>query len=89
VTYRLFCLNRTGNFTGVDSFDADDDEQAIAIAVAKKLPTKCELWKGNRLVAQIGAHQEVNWKSALFVFAVLAGAFFVKRWDEIITVASI
>jgi hypothetical protein len=62
MTYRLFCLSGAGDFTSVDVFEAPSDEQAIALARSKRLPTRCELWEGTRLVAQIAAHLTDDWK---------------------------
>ena len=54
--YRLYCLNENRHIAHGEWFDAEDDNNAIAIVTAKKLGLHCELWEGNRLVAKIAAH---------------------------------
>jgi len=88
MAYRLFCLSGTGNFTSVETFDVQSDEEAISLARARKLPIMCELWDGNRLVAQIPAHLEVNRATRLFQLAIVAGSFSAVRWAEMLTAAS-
>jgi len=90
MAYRLFCLSGTGNFTSVEAFDAESDEEAIFLARAKKIPNLCELWDGNRLVAQIPAHHEVKRKTTrFFQLAIGAGAFTFARYAELFTSTSV
>lgn len=87
MTYRLFCLSGTGNFTSVDTFDAESDEEAIALARGKKLPTHCELWDGNRLVAQIATHQAIKLRTPrLITLAVLTATLTILRSAETFSV---
>jgi hypothetical protein len=53
--YRLYCLNDHGRFAKSHEIEARDDEDALAKARAMKLPVRCELWSGNRLVAELPA----------------------------------
>ncbi len=52
--YRYFCLDRTGRLHGTQWLSAVDDEDAIAQIKAKHPEAKCEIWQGQRLVAQLG-----------------------------------
>lgn len=54
--YRLYCLDQNRHIAHGEWFEADTDDDAIAIVAAKKLGLQCELWSGNRLVAKIPAH---------------------------------
>lgn len=56
--YRLYCLDGTGKISDSgDLIPASSDDEALAIARAKKLTVHCELWLGNRLVGQVPAHR--------------------------------
>ena len=58
--YRLYSLNRDGRASArAELIDAASDEQAIAVARAKKRPTGSELWCANRLVAQIPPYEQL------------------------------
>ena len=53
-TYRVYCfdgsaMTLTGHFIEVRS-----DEGAIAKAQARGVHSRCEIWEGTRLVAQLG-----------------------------------
>lgn len=52
-TYRVYCFDGTIKAVTVELIEAASDEQAIAHADAMGLPDKCEIWDGNRLVAQL------------------------------------
>ena len=52
-TYRVYCFDGTRKDLRNDFIQAATDEEAIAIANAMDYGTKCELWEGNRLVAQL------------------------------------
>jgi hypothetical protein len=56
--YRLYCLNDTGKIQSADWIFADTDDEAIALARGKKLVIRCELWSGNRRVAQVAPDLE-------------------------------
>jgi len=51
--YRMYCLDRAGKIESAVWIAADSDEEAIAYAREKRLPTACEVWDRNRLVAEI------------------------------------
>ena len=53
--YRLYCLDGANRIARAETVSAANDEDAIAIARAMKLPAKCELWHRDRLVARIPA----------------------------------
>ena len=54
--YRLYCMGGDGSFTKSREIVTDSDEAAIAFARQLKIPTKCELWERERLVAALEAH---------------------------------
>ena len=52
-TYRVYCFDSAHNVVTADFIEAASDEQAIAIAEASDFGSKCEIWDGRRLVAQL------------------------------------
>jgi hypothetical protein len=53
--YRLYCLDGAGRISLAEWIDAADDEAAVA--KARELhgqALKCEIWRGQRLVASLG-----------------------------------
>lgn len=52
-TYRVYCLDEARHFVDADWIEAGSDEGAIARAQAKGFGSKCEIWDGGRLVAQL------------------------------------
>ena len=54
--YRLYCLNNHGRIVKAHDVEARNDEEAIAAAKDMQLPSKCELWDKDRLVAEIEAY---------------------------------
>lgn len=52
-TYRVYSFDLSRKAVTADFLKATSDEEAIAIAEASDFGTKCELWDGRRLVAQI------------------------------------
>jgi hypothetical protein len=52
-TYRVVCFDAGLKAVTADLIDAASDEQAIAIAHSHGFGDKCEIWDGNRLVAQL------------------------------------
>jgi len=56
--YRLYCLDGANRFTRAHDILAPDDEAAVDIALAMKLPVKCELWERGRKVATLEPHRE-------------------------------
>jgi len=53
--YRLYCLNGTRHIGSGEWIEANCDDEALALVLAKQLSAKCELWHQNRLVATIPA----------------------------------
>jgi hypothetical protein len=49
-------MDGLGKLGHVEALKAADDEEAVHLAYARKLPVGCEVWDGNRLVAEIPAH---------------------------------
>jgi hypothetical protein len=54
--YRLYCLDDLGKIAEGEWIEAKSDDEAIVMARAKRLSVDCELWEGNRLIAQVPAH---------------------------------
>jgi len=54
-TYRVYCFDGVRKALTNDLIQAASDDDAIAIANAMGFGTKCELWEGNRLVAELEA----------------------------------
>ena len=52
-TYRVCCFDAARKILSADLIEAASDEDAIATAEAAGLGTHCEIWDGNRLVAQL------------------------------------
>ena len=52
-TYRLCSFDSALRTVTADLIDATNDEDAIARAHAAGLRDKCEIWDGNRLVAEL------------------------------------
>jgi len=56
--YRIYCLDAVGKISFADVIQAEDDEQAVAIAHEMKPEArKCEVWIGRRLVASLDENQ--------------------------------
>jgi hypothetical protein len=54
--YRLYCLDGAGRISLAEWISATDDDDAIRQAHDRKLHAlKCEIWKGERLVATLDA----------------------------------
>jgi hypothetical protein len=51
--YRVYCYNGVSKELSNDLIEASSDDEAIAKANAANFGTKCELWDGDRLVAQL------------------------------------
>lgn len=52
-TYRVYCFDAAHKIVTADFVEAASDEEAIALAEAQGFGTKCEIWDGKRLVAQL------------------------------------
>lgn len=57
-TYRIYCFDSARNIVTADWIQAADDDDAIAKAHAKGSGTKCELWDGRRMVAELEGELE-------------------------------
>lgn len=53
-TYRIYCYDGDNKAVTADFINASSDEVAVAKAEAKGFGSKCEIWDGRRLVAQLG-----------------------------------
>lgn len=58
-TYRVVCFDGARNQVSADWLTANSDEHAIAETQASSFGSKCELWHGRRLVAQIEAERRL------------------------------
>jgi hypothetical protein len=54
-TYRVYCFDAKLQMLSGDFIEAASDEDAIAQAEAAGYGSKCEIWDGQRLVAQLQA----------------------------------
>lgn len=54
-TYRIYCFDAANKVVTADWLEAASDKAAIALAEAQGFGTKCEIWDGDRLVAQLEA----------------------------------
>ncbi|HEX5238053.1 MAG TPA: hypothetical protein VFW39_06275 [Sphingomicrobium sp.] len=52
-TYRIVCFDGALTVVTAELIEAESDEQAIAHARAAGFGDRCEIWDGNRLVAQL------------------------------------
>ena len=51
--YRVYCYDATDKVVTADLVEADNDAEAIEKAKAAGFGSKCEIWEGKRLVAQL------------------------------------
>lgn len=51
--YRLYCYDLARKEVTADFVTAASDEEVIAKAKASCIASKCEVWEGKRLVAQL------------------------------------
>jgi hypothetical protein len=52
-TYKVYCYDVARTVVTADFITAATDEEAIATVRAAGFGTKCEIWDGRRLVAQL------------------------------------
>lgn len=57
-TYRVYCFGALHKIVTADWIEAADDEAAIARAQESGFGSKCEVWDGRRLVAQLGGERQ-------------------------------
>ena len=55
--YRVYCFDSARSIVTADFIQAADDQDAIAKARAKGFGTRCELWDGRRMVAELAQEQ--------------------------------
>ena len=55
--YRIYCFDGQQKIVTADWLDAADDAQAIAEAHKRGFGSQCEIWDGERLVAQLEAER--------------------------------
>ena len=53
-TYRIYSYDAANKMVTADLIDAINDAEALAKASAEGFASKCELWEGERLVANLG-----------------------------------
>ena len=56
-TYRVYSFDLDRKVVTADFISAADDEQAVAKLHAGTFGTKCELWRDDRLIAQLDAER--------------------------------
>jgi hypothetical protein len=52
-SYRVYCFDGSAMTLTGDLIEARDDAEALEIAKAQRFGSKCEVWEGDRLVAQL------------------------------------
>ena len=52
-TYRVYSYDAARQVVSADWIEAMGDDEAIAAAEAARFGTRCELWDGERLVAEL------------------------------------
>lgn len=57
-SYRIYCYDLASKAVSADFLQAVDDADAIAKAEAAGFGSKCEIWDGRRLVAQLEAERK-------------------------------
>jgi hypothetical protein len=53
-TYRVYCFDGVHNVLTSDFIEAARDEEAVAMAEERGYGSRCEIWDGRRLVAELG-----------------------------------
>ncbi|HEY8591545.1 MAG TPA: hypothetical protein VIL42_01625 [Sphingomicrobium sp.] len=53
-TYRVYCYDGVHKMLTSDMIEAESDEQAVALAEEAGYGSRCEVWEGRRLVAELG-----------------------------------
>ena len=56
-TYRIYCYDAAENSVSADEIHASSDEEVIAHVEAEGFGSRCEIWDGDRLVAQLNAER--------------------------------
>ena len=55
--YRVYCFDAAQVRLSTDEIKAASDEEAIALAEAQGFGSQCEIWQGDRLVAELHAER--------------------------------
>lgn len=56
-TYRVYCFDGVHKMLTSDFIEAASDDEAIAAAEAKGYGSRCEVWDGRRLVAELSSER--------------------------------
>lgn len=56
-TYRVYCYDHVQHVVSSDLIKACSDDEVVEKATAAGFGTRCEIWEGNRLVAQLGSER--------------------------------
>jgi hypothetical protein len=59
-TYRVYCYDAAHKQLTADFIEAANDADAIAQAQATGFGSKCEIWDGRRLVAQLEGERQAG-----------------------------
>jgi len=59
-TFRIYCYDAANKLVTADWIEAASDEEAVAKAEAAGFGTKCEVWDGRRLVAELEAERRTG-----------------------------
>jgi hypothetical protein len=57
-TYRIYCFDGERMTVTGDLIEAASDEDAIAQAQRQDFGSKCEIWQGKRVVAELDGKQQ-------------------------------
>ena len=58
--YRIYCFDGSNMTLTGDLIQAANDEDAIAKAEARGFGSKCEIWQGNRLIAELEGERRLG-----------------------------
>lgn len=58
--YRVYCFDAARRIVTADVLKALSDEEAIANAEAAGFGSKCEIWDGERMVAQLESERRTG-----------------------------
>ena len=57
-TYRIYCFDEARHIVLSDWLRASDDTEAVAKAHERGFGSRCEIWDGRRLVAQLESERK-------------------------------
>ena len=60
IDYRVYCYDGSKMKLTGDLIQASSDEDAIAKAEARAFGSRCEIWDGNRLVAELQGERRLG-----------------------------